>query len=86
MHLFLQHPPPWLRQAQPCPLPHLLSSVQSTPAKCFLDHQFVISSCNLPMLLLPIDHPVLAAAFLFQGTPYSVSAHGPVFLNNTRDR
>ena len=87
MHLFLQPPPPWLRQAQPCPLPHLLSSIQSTPAKsAFLDHRFSIASCNLSMLPLPyaIEHPVLATSFLFQGIPYSVPPHWPIFLNNTK--
>lgn len=84
MHLFLQHPHPWLWQAQPCPLPHWVSSFQSSPAKsAFLDHQFSISSCNLPMLLPPIGHSVLAT-FLFQGIPYSVPPHWPIFLNTKR--
>lgn len=64
--LFLQLSPPWLREAQPCPLPHLLVSMQSTPAKsALLDHRFGISSCNLSMLLLlcATEHPVLTLLF-----------------------
>lgn len=86
MPLFLQLPPPWLREAQPCPLLHLLVSMQSTSAKsAFLGHQFGISSFNLSMLLLlyAIEHPVLTASYFFQDFPYSDPPDCPIFLNST---